>query len=511
MCEMGELIENKALGFSRSVYLLLWLGFLFWMGMKPIHLDEANFLMLTTGEWWAPHLVQVNWEGVTQSAFDVLSNPPGMAWWLWPVKDASVVWMRLWVLPWSILTLWGMWCLAQQYRMHQNVILLVSVSPFFALSHNSLMPEMPLLACVVCGWQGILSGKNIVFWATVLGFAGWFRYSGLAMLPLFVFWVMWNRPKYGLMAVLANIGPTAVLVVHDIWVYGEWHFLHMIGFQQEQQSWGSLVHKCAANMAMLGGGFALPFWERITRKSLFVSLVLASAIVGFVLLVGLPINLWSICWIWVGGFLLHIAIVRSYQQSDWFAMLWIIGGGVFLLSLRFAATRYWGPFVVPVVLMAVGSSVPSRWWLMGWGVVSLHLVWDDAQLARSQHQLADMVNDACPDTVKYFSGHWGWQHNIESLDWVAVDNDTKIPNSVCYSYSERSWPQQVANDCWGEETWFVMPFETVGLPLRVHTVDGASNYHSFMISNEPPFPTYAPWGIGTDYWDRASFRRVCRF
>ena len=57
-----------------------WLLLIFWLGEKPVHLDEANFLAMTRGDFWAPHLIQINWEGQDQTAFDVLSNPPGMVW-----------------------------------------------------------------------------------------------------------------------------------------------------------------------------------------------------------------------------------------------------------------------------------------------------------------------------------------------------------------------------------------------------------------------------------------------
>ena len=58
--------------------LIVWVVLLFVLGLKPVHLDEANFLMLTQGHWWTPHSIMVNWEGVQEPAFDVLSNPPGM-------------------------------------------------------------------------------------------------------------------------------------------------------------------------------------------------------------------------------------------------------------------------------------------------------------------------------------------------------------------------------------------------------------------------------------------------
>ena len=44
-----------------------------WLGEKPVHLDETNFLALASGEFWGPHSILINWEGKQQSAFDVLS------------------------------------------------------------------------------------------------------------------------------------------------------------------------------------------------------------------------------------------------------------------------------------------------------------------------------------------------------------------------------------------------------------------------------------------------------
>ena len=103
-----EQSSKETFELSHWVIMVCWILLIFWLGSKPVHLDEANFLAMTKGDIWAPHLIQINWEGVNQTAFDVLSNPPGMVWLLWPVKDLSIDLMRLWVLPWSFLAVWGM-------------------------------------------------------------------------------------------------------------------------------------------------------------------------------------------------------------------------------------------------------------------------------------------------------------------------------------------------------------------------------------------------------------------
>lgn len=509
---MNELNEQNSRYPSVLKWVLMfWIVLLFVLGMKPIHLDEANFLMLTQGDWWAPHSVMVNWEGVREPAFDVLSNPPGMAWWLWPVKTQSIWVMRLWILPWSLLFLWGMIRLIQIFRLPLEIIIVIVVSPFFALSHNSLMPEMPLLACIACGWQGILSRKNLIVWSLVLGFSSWFRYSGLSMIPLLMFWVFWHRPKYGLISIVSCIFPTVLLIVHDWMAYGEWHFLHMISFQQEQQSWQGVVHKIGAILAMLGGGFALPIGKYRNLKEIRNIALLSCVVVGILYGVLPNISMWSGFWIWFGGLLLGQVLYIGYHREKWWMLLWILGGIVFLLNLRFAATRYWGPFVIPVVLILAKDLVVSRWWMGAWALISLHLVWDDAQLAQSHQVLADQVHQQCDLEQKYFSGHWGWQYALESYGWSIVDDDSKIPNNVCYSYTDRTWPQEINNKCLVEDVVLIEPYKNTILPIRVHTVEGQSNYHAFMISNVPVIPTYTPWGVGWDDWDRAYLRKTCRF
>ena len=76
---------------------------------KPIHIDETNFFMMTRGSVWSPHEILINWQGTTQPAFDVLSNPPGIVWVLYPFQESPLPVIRLWMISWSILTLWSFW------------------------------------------------------------------------------------------------------------------------------------------------------------------------------------------------------------------------------------------------------------------------------------------------------------------------------------------------------------------------------------------------------------------
>ena len=496
------------------IAMVCWILLVFGLGNKPVHLDEANFLAMTQGEFWRPHLIQINWEGVEQSAFDVLSNPPGMVWFLWPVKDLSVVWMRAWVLPWSFLGLWGVWKCITHIGGSQQRLWLMLCSPIFVLSHNSLMPEMPLFACIVMGWQGVLSRQNQTLWAFVLGMSALFRYSGLTMIPLLTAWVFLNKPPKGWRLIIAVSIPTLLLCVHDIWAYGEWHFLHMIAFQQEQHSWTAVAHKlCALSSMLVLGCGVVPGFDKSHKAVLkiLVPCIVITATISY----GFDLEMSLLAWVSIPiGFFTVVSFVReAIGANRYWVLCWLVGGLIFLLSLRFAATRYWLPFVGPYWLW-MHESKWLKYWTLVMGIVSIHLAWDDAQLAKAQHQLAHQVVQICDtqygETTGYFSGHWGWQYALEASGWESVEDDSKIPNSVCFSLSKSSWPQEISNDCFESFMSLQYPYDSFGLPIRVHTADGIANYHSYMISSKPPIRTMTPFGWGVDDWDQVEFRRSCR-
>lgn len=115
---------------------------------RPVHYDEAHFLVLARGaaaDPWRPHDVRINWQGVEERAFDVLSNPPGIAWWLAPLHEAPVWALRVWMLPWLGVALWGAWRLGRRFLAdaERGALLLLS-APVSLLAAPSLLPDAPL-------------------------------------------------------------------------------------------------------------------------------------------------------------------------------------------------------------------------------------------------------------------------------------------------------------------------------------------------------------------------------
>ncbi len=104
---------------------------------KPVHVNDANFLRLAESaarDPW-PHDIQINWLGKTEGAFDALSNPPGIAWWLLPVRNAPEVVLHAWMLPWLALALFGIVRLARAFGPErERALLVLGTSPVVVLT-----------------------------------------------------------------------------------------------------------------------------------------------------------------------------------------------------------------------------------------------------------------------------------------------------------------------------------------------------------------------------------------
>lgn len=499
--------------------LLFLLGLALWFLDKPVHLDDANFVVLARAAAatpWRPHAASINWQGTTQAAFDVLSNPPGIAWFLAPVASASVVVQHAWMLLWLPLAWFGAFALGRRVA-DQGVAAaaLIVGSPIAAWATGALTPDLPLLALSVCGMAGILGGTTGRFarrwpWALVLGCAALFRYSGLALVPLAALWPLMQGDRKGAAILgLAAAAPGAALVVHDLLAYGQVHLLAMVGFQSVSNGDRELFRKFAASVATLGGAGVLPLlvWRRGVALGLAAGLLLgvaAAAISGHH-----GPAWWTTVFACAAGGASLGACARARDRLDLFLGIWLVLGIVFLLTLRFSAARYWLPFLAPAVLLPLRS---ARVWApriavpLTLGLSALLLI-DDRHLAEAQAKLVARVLTASKGETGLFAGHWGWQHALEEAGWRAIEDDAAVPPGTLFARSQDAWPQSAASGCFVPVATWAEPDLWPG--PRVHTAAGAANLHAFSVAGEPPVETYAPWTFSDDALDVVTLVRAC--
>ncbi|MEC8192311.1 MAG: hypothetical protein VX944_02150 [Myxococcota bacterium] len=495
------------------LHLLLLVGLFMLFVDKPPNVDDANFIALArsaAANPWSPHDALINWGGTTERAFDVLSNPPGIAWWLAPVVEHGVFWMHLWMVPWLIMAAIG--CRRLGHRIAgqgQLASLLICGAPIGMLASHSLTPDLPLLACTVWGMDAVMDDKRRHRGALIVGLGACFRYSALALIPLVVAWVwMTNgRRRASIVGAVAAV-PFALLAVHDALAYGAVHAVAMTGFQSVSNGPEALFHKAAASLAAFGGAAVLPFlgWSA-PRRTVTGSVV--GAAIGWV----------GAEWAghsgtaWFATVLSCAAGGASYagatlvrDRTDRWLLAWMATGAVFLLGLRFAAARYWIPFFAPAVLIGLRRCPPvvARAAAVTTVGLSLLLASDDLDLALTQADAADV---AATVGTGHIAGHWGFQHHLTERGWVSVEDDRPLPPGAWLAESRIAWPQEPSNDCF--DVSHIVPMMDPNPGLRVHSAEGGANIHGHSIAGQPPLAVFAPWSVGTDPMDMLTLRRTC--
>lgn len=489
----------------RIVAIVLALGGVLPFLDKPVHIDDANFLVLARGaaqDLWRPHAIDINWQGTLQPAFEVLSNPPGIGWWLAPVHDASVWVQHLWMLPWLALALFGAARLGRYFLDDEDTgLLLLGTLPIVALAGQALTPDLPLFACTLAGVGGFLTSRRYGWaFALLAGAAVLFRYSGLCLLPL-VLYAGRRRWRHAVWVAL----PLALLVLHDLHAYGQVHLVAMGSFQSVANTPWDVARKGVAAVAMLGGVGVLPVLSARARGGIGA---VVGAMVGLAAgwASGLDDTALVMTTLSVAAGAMGLVSLRFRDPKDQFLALWALGGLVFLLSLRFTAARYWLPFVAAPVLAAARLHDGPGVRLLAAAVAANMLIafgisWDDRNLARAQQELADWVGPG-PGT---FAGHWGWQHHMEAQGWTALEDDG--PPGTRHAVALAPWPQEPDSTCLEEVDRRAIPDTFFG--PRTHSRRGGANLHAFVVAGDPIVETYAPWSFSDEPYDEVVLYRRC--
>jgi 4-amino-4-deoxy-L-arabinose transferase-like glycosyltransferase len=494
-----------------SLYLLAAALFLPFIG-KAVHVDDANFIRLAEGaraDIWRPHAIEINWQGTMEPAFDVLSNPPGIGWWLALASDGPIWLMHLMMFPWVLLAIWGMRQLGVELLGSGKLAALLLISsPIFVLSAQSLTPDMPLLACVVAGLGGFLSSKrgSGYWWALLVGAGVLFKYSGICFIPLLILVGVQRRRVKETLLVFA---PLLALALHDILAYGQVHIVAMTAFQSVSESPRELIRKGIASVAMLGGVGLLPILSLSKRA---VPFAVVGGVLGLVAgeVSQLSVGQTAITTLFTTAGAIAFSTLRLEDHKTRLLAAWAVGGLVFLLTLRFSAARYWLPFLPAFLLAAIHQTQrlnrSAIWAKIAVGVsvsLSVGLAIDDMAMAQSHRQAAFIVSNQGRGS---FSGHWGWQHYLEDVGWTPVEEggETRFIHAV----AENPWPQPPSpNICLELVDGLTIPDIWPG--PRLHSRSAAANYHSFIIAGEVPKETYSPWWFSDEPYERVAIYNRC--
>ena len=491
-----------------------------WTLDRPADFDEVNFLTLARGaalDPWRPHAISINWQGVTEPAFAVLSNPPGIAWWLWPVVAQPVWVQRVWMLPWLVLAAFGAGKLGKRFLgSGEGGALVLLTAPVVVLASTALLPDLPLYACCLAGMgafiEAIDEDEPAFGWAALLGVAALFRYSGLALWPLpFLYAFLQRRSLWFAVPVVV---PTVALALHDAAAYGQIHLLAAGQFQSVSNTpldWG---HKAAAAVTFLGGVVVLPVyrWQRAGWTGAALGAVGAAywgpVAAGFGALGGASLAVAVGALRGQRGGAAEAPAEHGNAAPDrLFLAAWSLLGLAFLLTLRFTAARYWLPFA-PGLLLLLPQDLPRLRLGLSFGLGVLLSV-DVALQARGDADLASRAAAvAAPAELAAkpgFVGHWGWQGRLEAAGWTALDEGVTAAPGSLVAIPVEAWPQAVGVRCdhvrWRGSAWPPIPW----LP-RGYSREAEANLNANWIAGKPPVRIVVPWWFARDAYESA---RVC--
>ena len=474
---------------------------------KPPHIDDPNFLVLARGatlDPWRPHDILINWQGTTERAFDVLSNPPGIAWWLAPWVDAPIMVQHLVMWPWLVLLAWGAARLGEALVGEaEGAAMLLLTSPIVLLAAQALTPDLPLAACALAGLGGFLTaGRGAWAFALLAGIAALFRYSGICLIPL-VLLAGWQRGR--LISALPVILPTLGLALHDQHAYGAWHLMAMTGFQSVSDTPRELVRKGIAAAATLGGAALLPLALAHRRGWVGAALGLVLGGVGVALSAQTGVAAAATLLTCAAGGA-GLASLRLSTPADRLLWCWGVGGLLFLLTLRVAAARYWLAFWAGPALATLRLRPPRGAVALACGLqalLALGLAIDDRAMARAWAEAGERVSTL---GVGQLSGHWGWQHSLESHGWRSLEEDAR-PEGL-YAVAEAPWPQEADPSACLTPILRLTLHDTFWGP-RVHSAAGGGNLHAYLVAGKPPVETYAPWTLHDEPYDTVTVYTPC--
>ena len=148
----------------------------------------------------------INWYGTATPAYEIIKNPPGLFYLLAPffaVFGWGEIPVHLMMAGIASLTAAGTFLLAR--RMCKSPLLatlIASLSPVFLLSSNTVMTDIPMVACYVWAielWmRGLDSKKNLPFVLSglVLGLGILMKYFCITALPLLMAYTLARKRRF---------------------------------------------------------------------------------------------------------------------------------------------------------------------------------------------------------------------------------------------------------------------------------------------------------------------------
>jgi len=434
---------------------------------KPFHIDDPLFvwsakqIQRAAGAFYS---FQVNWYGTTQSAADVIKNPPLASYYI------SLV---AYFFGWSEVTLHlafvipAIACTTGVYRLARRLCstpllpaLCLLVTPAFVVSSTNLMCDTMLLALwiwsVVFWLEGLdrQSGIKLTCAAFLIGIAGLTKYFGICLIPLLFVHGIAAKRKLGVWCIVFVL-PILMFAVYESYtrhLYGHGLMLDAVRYA------GRFSHRnfsayTISGLAFTGGCILIPlFFAHLLWSNAKIIGGFAIAMLCWLLfagtrpaslLGGLPpaslnyiipqIALFAV----VGMIVLLLPSIDAWKSRNPDSLLllfWVGGTFVFATFLNWTVNARSVLPMAPAIAVALSRRLdqvmarrqvaPRLFWpLLPIAAVTLVVTLADFRLASANRAAAYALNAKRPSSLGslWFQGHWGFQYYMEAVGAQPLD------------------------------------------------------------------------------------------
>jgi hypothetical protein len=353
---------------------------------KALTIDDPLFI------WQAKHLQQkpfdpfgfeTNWFGVPQSMLNNVQNPPLTCYWLALAGFVSwkEAWLHLSMLPFALLTIWGVIQIARRLGADPCWAALLTLgSVGFLVSATNLMCDVMLTCGIVWSiflWIKGLDRNNVwilILAALLAGLTAFTKYFGISLIPLLAAYTLIRQkePTWSLAPLLAAV---AIIFGWHFWTMHLYNVSHVLGAQRYAESANRLFDggsRYFASITFLGGCIIWPLVLVLWRARSAIRIVFAgSAILGGLLLLQISDRLPMTSYILAAVFFAAgIAVfwlaaeyhIRNWRSPEaWLVVLWVWGTLFFMIIVNWTvAARSLLPMIPALAILATMPGKPAK-------------------------------------------------------------------------------------------------------------------------------------------------------
>ncbi|HEY6141421.1 MAG TPA: glycosyltransferase family 39 protein [Thermoanaerobaculia bacterium] len=422
------------LAIATAVALLPFLGKAFTMD-DPLFLWAAQHIVESPGD---PYGFNLNWYGRTQPMSFVMQNPPLTSYAL-ALASEIVGWgegaLHFAFAFFAFAAVAGTWSLARGMTERPLLAAVLTLAmPFFLVSATNVMSDVPMVACFVWAlalWRrGLDEHREWMLWLAALlaGAAGFFKYFGIAAVPLMlVYAVMRRRIPYHLVLPVALFGAYE-LATHAI--TGAAQYVAV-----ERTNPGA---KTLLMLSFMGGGaIGLLFFAPLVvrRRWWWIPAAVVAAAITVVVVNGAPaqpVVFTIFVATGIGVFMLAAINVRRDADSI-LLLLWIAGTAIFAAYVNWTVNaRSLLPMIPAVAILIARFVNANRNAILAataaTAAVGLLVAFADLQYANAQRDAArQLMNHYAGDGHRmWFEGHWGFQFYMQRAGAVPFGFDETL-------------------------------------------------------------------------------------